>query len=166
MISGAVGSCIAALFSILFFFATKRSSNALTKEVASQILRTETDLTRVVVEDQARGLRQELSNSIKLFQEVTLAVSATQDSRLDAQMRTFGERLDGGVKAADERITTISNMLTQNFDQTRSDANTNREALRTLIEGRLDASAVQQTESARILREELSGNFARLGNHS
>jgi DNA recombination protein RmuC len=164
LISGAVGSCIAALFAILCFLATKRSTDGLTKEHVAQMLRVETDVTRAAVEAQARGLRQELSNSIKSFQEVTLTAFATLGTGMDTQIRTFGERLDGGIKAADERIVTISSMLKQNFEQTRLDANTNRETLRTLIEGRLDASATQQTESARILREELGGNFSNLGN--
>ena len=49
---------VAALFAILCFVRTQRLPNALTEQGATQILRTETDIVRTAVEDQARGLRQ------------------------------------------------------------------------------------------------------------
>ena len=47
--------------------------------------------------------------------------------------------------------------------QMRSEANTSREALRGLIEAKLDHSTHQQGEAAKALRDELGGNFQRLG---
>jgi DNA recombination protein RmuC len=47
--------------------------------------------------------------------------------------------------------------------QMRSEANANREALRTQIEQKLDHSISQQAEASKTLRDELGGNFHRLG---
>ena len=49
------------------------------------------------------------------------------------------------------------------MEQMRSEANTSREALRGLIEAKLDHSTHQQSEAAKALRDELGGNFQRLG---
>ena len=45
----------------------------------------------------------------------------------------------------------------------RAEANTNRETLRSLIEQKLDHSIGQQSEASKTLRDELGGNFQRLG---
>jgi DNA recombination protein RmuC len=47
--------------------------------------------------------------------------------------------------------------------QMRSETNASREALRALIEAKLDHSSNQQAEAAKALRDELGGNFQRLG---
>jgi DNA recombination protein RmuC len=49
------------------------------------------------------------------------------------------------------------------MEQMRSEANTSRETLRALIEAKLDHSTQQQAETATALRDELGGNFQRLG---
>ena len=136
---------------------------ALTAQGATQILRAETDIVRAAVEDQARGLRQELGQSLKGFQELTLAAFGTLRDGIDAQVRGFGERLDGGTKAIDERAAAISTKLNDEMAQMRSEANANRETLRTLIEQKLDHSIGQQADASKILRDELGGNFHRLG---
>ena len=136
---------------------------ALTAQGASQILRAETDIVRAVIEDQARGLRQELGQSLKGFQELTLAAFGTLRDGIEAQVRGFGERLDGGTKAIDERAAAISTKLNDEMAQRRSEANTNRETLRTLIEQKLDHSIGQQADASKVLRDELGGNFHRLG---
>ena len=137
--------------------------DALTAQGATQILRAETDIVRAAVEDQARGLRQELGQSLKGFQELTLAAFGTLRDGIDAQVRGFGERLDGGTKAIDERAAAISTKLNDEMAQMRSEANTNRETLRTLIEQKLDHSIGQQADASKVLRDELGGNFHRLG---
>jgi DNA recombination protein RmuC len=154
---------VAALFAFLCFLRTQQLPDALTAQGATQILRVETDIVRAAVEEQARGLRQELGNSLKGFQELTLAAFGTLRDGIDAQVRGFGERLDGGIKAIDERAAAISTKLNDEMAQMRSEANTNRETLRTLIEQKLDHSIGQQTEASKTLRDELGGNFQRLG---
>ena len=61
------------------------------------------------------------------------------------------------------RAAAISTKLNDEMAQMRSEANTNRETLRTLIEQKLDHSIGQQAEASKILRDELGGNFHRLG---
>ena len=122
----------------------------LTAQGAAQILRAETDLVRAAVEDQARGLRQELGQSLKGFQELTLAAFGTLRDGIETQVRGFGERLDGGTKAIDERAAAISAKLNDEMAQMRSEANTNRETLRTQIEQKLDHSIGQQAEASKI----------------
>ena len=160
---GAGSACIAAVFAILTFVRAKPPANALTTETASQILRSETEVIRTVVQDQSRWLRQELGQSLTSFQELTLtAFSALRDG-IDGQVRGFGDRLEGGIKAIDDRAATIAIKLNDDIGQMRVEANTNREHLRSAIEAKLDASISQQAEAAKVLREELGGNFQRLG---
>ena len=104
--------------------------------------------------------RQSMRRSI---QELTLAAFGTLRDGIDAQVRGFGERLDAGTKAIDERAAAISTKLNDEMAQMRSEANTNRETLRTLIEQKLDHSIGQQADASKVLRDELGGNFYRLG---
>ena len=126
-------------------------------------MRAETDIVRGAVEDQAGRLRQELNQSLKGFQELTLAAFAGLRDGIDGQVRGFGERLDAGIKLIDERAASIATKLNGDMEQMRSEANTSREALRGLIEAKLDHSTHQQGEAAKALRDELGGNFQRLG---
>ena len=71
------------------------------------------------MEDQARGLRQEFGQSLKGFQELTLGAFGTLRDEIDAQVRGFGERLDGGTKAIDERAAAISTKLNDEMAQMR-----------------------------------------------
>ena len=127
------------------------------------MLRSETDIVRAAVEDQSRGLRQELGRTLASFQDVTLKAFGTLRDGIDVQIRNFGERLDAGVKATGESVTTISAKLTRDMEQMRGEANTGRETLRALIEQKLEQNITQQADSAKVLREELGGNFDRLG---
>ena len=154
---------IAALFAIFCFLRTRQLPHLLTLPAAAQMLRAETEIVRGAVEQQSGGLRQELGNSLKGFQQLTLTAFGTLRDGINAQVRGFGERLDVGVKAIDERAITISTKLNEEMAQMRSEANVNREALRALVEQKLDNNIAQQTEASKILRDELSGNFLRLG---
>src|SRR6266446_6456552 len=61
---GAAGGCVAALFAILAFVRTRQPAGILTKESATHVLRSETDIVRAAIHDQARWLRQELGASL------------------------------------------------------------------------------------------------------
>ena len=154
------GAWLAAAFAALGYF---RTPQLLTAQGVAQLLRCETDIVRSVVEDQADRLRLELNQSLKGFQELTLAAFAGLRDSMEGQVRGFGERLDAGIKLIDERAAGIAAKLNGDMAQTRSEANTNREALRSLIEVKLDHSTHQQGEAAKALRDELGGNFQRLG---
>jgi DNA recombination protein RmuC len=154
---------IAALFAIFCFLRTRQLPHLLTSPAAAQMLRAETEIVRGVVEQQTGGLRQELGNSLKGFQQLTLTAFGTLRDGINAQVRGFGERLDAGVKTIDERAIAISTKLNEEMAQMRSEANVNREGLRALVEQKLDNNITQQTEASKILRDELGGNFLRLG---
>jgi DNA recombination protein RmuC len=152
-----------AAFAVLNYFGSKRTTEPLTASGAAQLLRAETEIVRGAVEDQAGRLRQELNQSLKGFQELTLAAFAGLRDGIDGQVRGFGERLDTGIKLIDERAASIAAKLNGDMEQMRSEANTSREALRGVIEAKLDHNTHQQGEAAKALRDELGGNFQRLG---
>ena len=135
----------------------------LTKDLIRQLLRGETDLVRKSGEDQARSLRQELGDHLKGFQDTTIKAFGVLTAGVNSQMRGFGERLDGGIKTVEQRVEGIAEKLNTDIGQMGEDASKNRDALRQLIEGKLDGSAAKQAEEAKGLREELNGSFHRLG---
>jgi hypothetical protein len=149
---GAAGACVAALFAILCFLRTRIAAAALTKETAALILRSETEIVRTALQDQARWLRQELGQSLTSFQEMMLTTFGTMRDGIDGQVRGFGERLDAGIKAIDERTAGIATKLNADIAQMRLEANSNREHLRTTIEQKLDQNISLQTEAAKVLR--------------
>jgi DNA recombination protein RmuC len=158
----AIGGSIAAAFSILGFYRAGRQGS-LTSEIAGSLLRSETDIVRGAIHDQARWLRQELGQSLISFQETMLSTFGTLRDGIDSQVRNFGERLDGGIKAIDDRAAAIGIKLTNDTAAMRAEASANRENLRTAIDQKLDLNIVHQADALKNLRDELSGNFDRLG---
>jgi DNA recombination protein RmuC len=152
LLIGAGAACLAAIFAILSYFRSHQPTDFLTATGAAQLLRSETEIVRASIDDHGRGLRQELGQSFGILRE-----------GIDSQVREFGERLNAGVKAIDDRAAAISTKLTLDMEQMRSEANTGRENLRGLIEQKLEQNITQQSDSAKVLREELGGNFDRLG---
>ncbi|MGB7098283.1 MAG: hypothetical protein WBD95_05865, partial [Xanthobacteraceae bacterium] len=159
----ATGAWIAAIFAVLTLRKGRASTNDLTKDGAAAILRSETEIIRTAVQDQARWLRQELGESLSRFQEMTLTTLGTLRDGIDSQVRVFGERLDGGITAIDNRAAAISTKLNDDMAQMRAEANANREHLRAAVDQKLDHSVRQQADASKQLRDELSGNFHRLG---
>ena len=157
------GGWVAAGFAALAYFRSRQTPQLLTAQGAAQLLRAETEIVRGAVEDQAGRLRQELNQSLKAFQELTVVAVAGLRDGIEGQVRGFGERLDAGIKIIDERTAGIATKLNGDMEQMRSEANTSREALRALVEAKLDYSTHQQGEAAKTLRDELGGNFQRLG---
>ena len=74
LVIATAGAGVSALFAILCFLRTKQLPAALTAQGATQILRAETDIVRAVIEEQARGLRQELGHSLKGLNQSLLPV--------------------------------------------------------------------------------------------
>ena len=157
------GGWVAAGFAALAYFRSRQTPQLLTAQGAAQLLRAETEIVRGAVEDQAGRLRQELNQSLKAFQELTVVAVAGLRDGIEGQVRGFGARLDAGIKIIDERTAGIATKLNGDMEQMRSEANTSREALRALVEAKLDYSTHQQGEAAKTLRDELGGNFQRLG---
>ena len=79
-----VGAWLAVAFAALAYFSPRQAPQLLT---AQGLLRRETEIVRGAVEDQAGRLRQELNQSLKGFQEVTLAAFAGLRDGIDGQVR-------------------------------------------------------------------------------
>jgi DNA recombination protein RmuC len=157
------GAWVAAFYAVLAFRRTGSLPDCLTRTSAAGILRSETDNVKGSIQEQARWLRQELGHSLVSFQELILTTFGTLRDSIAGQLDTFGERLDGGIKAIDDRAAAISAKLNDDMNQMRLEANANREGSRTLVEEKLNQNISQQTEASKILRDELGGNFHRLG---
>jgi len=159
----ALFTAIAAISSALSFFRMQSQASGLDEQSVSRILRSETDIVRGAIESQARGLREELGHTLSGFQEVTLTAFGTLRDGIDSQVRGFGERLDRVAAKTEESVGAISTKLAQDVELMRAEATTGRDSLRGLIEQKLEKNISQQTDNAKILREELGGNFDRLG---
>jgi DNA recombination protein RmuC len=161
----ALAALISAVFAALCFIKIRALSRLepVTKEILSQLLRVETDSLKMSGEQQARTARQELGETLKNFQQLILTAFTTIRGGIDGQVKSFGDRLDAGIKGIDQRVAAISQKLNDDIATMRTEANANREGLRQVIERKLDDSNERQTNTAKDLREELSANFQRLG---
>jgi len=128
----------------------------LTSDAVAQLLRVETDILRRCGEEQARGVRQEVGESLR---------GSMRDlgDNVNTTIRAFGERLDLSVAAIEKRVGDIAQKLDADIAKMGEDATRNRDGLRQLVETKLTASAAHQGEQAKALREELNGSFHRLG---
>lgn len=71
----------------------------LTRDVIGQLLRAEADLVRRSGDDPARGIRDELADRVRDFQENASRTLSVYFDGMNGQILTFGERLGGGIKA-------------------------------------------------------------------
>jgi DNA recombination protein RmuC len=127
-------AAVAALFAVLAFVRAGKKPDANGDELIIETMRHEQTRTVQHVEANARGLRVEL-----------------------------GGRLDGGVKAIDERVQGIATKLDQDILQMSKDANSGRELLRDSIEKRLEDAAIKQAAAAKDSRDEITSSFRKLG---
>jgi DNA recombination protein RmuC len=152
LVVGCIAACVAAGVAVLNYFRRADVPDVLTPATAAQLLRGETEIVRTAIDDHGRGLRQELGQSF-----------GTLRDGIDGQVWGFGKRLNEGVKAIGEGAAAIATKLNDDLAQMRTEANAGRETLRSLIETKLDNNIVRQSDESKILREELGGNFQRLG---
>ena len=160
LIAGSLAACVAAIVGMLCLRRIKIPGAVLTVQNMPQLLRAETDVIRSAIELHARGQRQELGQSLKDFQQLTLAAFGTLRDGIDGQVHGFGNRLDQSSKSV---VSAISAKLNDDMVQMRSEAVAGRDALRTTIEQKLEQSIVVHADASKLLREELGGNFHRLG---
>jgi DNA recombination protein RmuC len=135
-------TAIAALAVVVSAILTSRrsaSGNGLSAEQLSNMLRAESDRQQTSFQEQARSLRQELSDNIRGFQEAMLG------------------RLDADIKKIDERVGGIGTKLDQDIRLMGEEATKNRDTLRQIIEGKLDESALKQATASSELRKEVTG---------
>jgi len=163
LIAGSSAACIAAIVGALCLRRMQSTAGALTLQNAPQMLRAETDIVRSVIEQHARGQRQEMGQSLADFQQLTLAAFGTIRDGINAQVHGFGDRLDQSSKSVDDKVTAISSKLNDDMVQMRSEAVAGRDSLRTTIEDKLTQSITSHADASKQLRDELGGNFQRLG---
>src|SRR5471030_783613 len=96
LLIGSGAACLAAVFAILCYFKSQRPADFLTVRSAAQLLRSETEIVQTAIYDHGRGLRQELGHSFGILRD-----------GIDSQVRGFGDRLNLGVKAIDDRAAAI-----------------------------------------------------------
>jgi DNA recombination protein RmuC len=154
-----VCSAVAALFAVLAVVrvsSTRSDVRDLTQDQVEQAMRSECDRVRAEAADQARGLRQELSEGIRGFQTSTLQAFAESGKRFGDQIKEFGNMLDVGITAIDGRAGAIGTKLDQQLGRMSDEALRGRDGLRQAIEAKLDDSAQKAIIAARELREEVS----------
>ncbi len=128
-------------------------------------LRAEGDRIRSEAADQARGLRQEVTDNMRGYQDSALKVFRDLREQLESQIEQFGNRLDAGMRAVDTQAKAIGLKLDNDLSKMGTEASQNRETLRTTIEAKLDDAALISSTAARELREELTGNFKHIGDN-
>ena len=106
LLVGSGAACLAAAFAILCFLKSRQPTELLTTRNAAQLLRSETEIVRIAIYDHGRGLRQELGQSFGILRD-----------GIEAQVRSFGDRLNGGVKAIDDRAASIASKLNDDMAQ-------------------------------------------------
>jgi hypothetical protein len=145
---------LAALFAMMAFSAARRGRReGLSRFDAIDLLRREGDAIRGAADSSASVLRQELVLMLSQNHESALkGVGQLSDSLLK-QVDAFSARLDAANNTTAMRIDGIGAKLNADIAQMGESAAANREALRNVIEQRLDAAVAAQGEAARALRE-------------
>jgi DNA recombination protein RmuC len=150
------------IFSLLAYLAVRAKQDDVTLEKLTKLLRDETEIVRSVTDDQSRDLRQELTNSLTRFQEAIIAGFTSLGRGLEVQIAEFVSRLDGQVGSIDLKAEGIATKLNSDLEKMRLEAVTNRDNLRSVIEGKLDQNISSHAEATKLLKEDLSGNFRRM----
>ena len=158
-----VASCIAAIFAFMAYLGGRRTDDDLTVAKSTHLVRAETEIIRGSMDNHSRGLRQELVHLLGTFQDAVFAGFGGLRTGIETQVTEFGGRLDNGILLIDQKTNGISNKLNTDMERMRSEAVTNRDNLRTLVENKLDQNLAGHTETAKVLKDELSDNFHRLG---
>lgn len=138
----AIASCVAAIFTFLNFLGFGRNRSSSSEDFTSAV-RSEADRNRTELAEQSRQQRQELGDRIDRFQE------------------NFDIRFKSGTESLRNPITEIGKKLDEDIARMGREAQEARETLKVSVENKLDASDLRSTNSARSLREELTGNFGR-----
>jgi len=164
IIATLVLALIAAAFAVLNFFAVRKFSGTtpLSASDAIALLRFEGDAIRTSVEASASLSRLEVGRILAENQRTALEMVVKLSDSLLKQVDAFGTRLEATNQTTEKRINGIGEKLNIDIEQMGTSAIAGREALRILIEQKLDTSATASVEAASVLREELSGSFQRM----
>ncbi len=150
---------IAALFAIVAVIVVARRPLALERSEVSELLRFEGDAIRAASDAEIRSVRQELLQTMNQQQGAAADMMLKLSERLLNQVDNFGQRLEATNKTTEARINDIGTKLNADIGRMEQGSTANREALRTMVEHKLDQSGAAHAESARNLREELNNSF-------
>ena len=159
VVVAAIAAVSAAFTTIALCWRVGRLANGATEEQ----LRDQLDRILQFSDGQSRSLREEIGGTVRGFQDSTLMAFRELGDTLATRMGEFSVRMDAGVKAIDDRALTISEKLNQDIAQMGKDAGLAREALRQIIEVKLDDATTKHTTTARESRQELVSSFQHLG---
>ena len=113
----------------------------------SDTVRSEADRSRAHADEQARGLRQEITDAIRGFQD------------------SLEKRLDTGVESLRAPVAAMGQKQDGDMRQLAEDAAQGREALRGAMEAKLDATDLRLAASGRESREILTAALTSIGEH-
>jgi hypothetical protein len=100
-----IAVAIAAVFAILSFFSVRGArKEALNKVEAIELLRREGDAIRTAGEQQSRGLRLDVGNTLTQFQAATVSSVSALSGEIVKQVEALGERLESNNVTIKERI--------------------------------------------------------------
>ncbi|WP_398477115.1 DNA recombination protein RmuC [Tardiphaga sp.] len=150
---------IAALFAIVAVIVVARRPLALERAEVSELLRFEGDAIRAASDADIRAVRQELLQTMSQQQGAAADMMLKLEDRLLKQVDNFGQRLALSNQTTETRINDIGTKLNADIGRMEQSSTANREALRTMVEHKLDQSGTAHAESARNLREELNNSF-------
>lgn len=156
-------SLIAVAFSLLAYLSNRRLAHEFSLVSLGKLLRDETEVLRRATEDQSRGVREELTNLLAKFQEAIIVGFGSLGRGINEQIKEFSFRLDSGILSIEARADGIASKLDTDIEKMRSEAISNRDSLRGMVEQKLDQNLTGHADTARILKDELSNSFHRLG---
>lgn len=143
---------IALLIGCVGWLRNKPSGGSLTRDQAVELFRGEYDRLRSTSDEQFRGIRSELMESLRGNQETSVRVIGELGTGLKADISGFGERLESGVTRIETQAKSIGEKLDEEFEKLAAEATENRDRLRTAIEERLDKAAKEQSDAGVELR--------------
>jgi DNA recombination protein RmuC len=128
---------LAAIFAVLSYLRlrerTPSQGGAITKEEIVEAVRREGDRIRSDAGEQARSARQEAADGLRGFQTTTLQAFGELGKQFGEQIRTFGDKLDSGLKAMQESDGELARVLERQFTEQSSVSSGAASALRTEV---------------------------------
>jgi DNA recombination protein RmuC len=155
----------AALFAVLTFIraGSRSRREQLSPQLVAQIVRAESEMIRTAGENHARGLRQDVAGSWRTFQEALIGAIKTLNEFMRTEIKDFSGRLDTGTATIDKRVEGIATKLNDDLGRMATESHGHRDALRQVIESKLNDAGARQDTAAAQLRQELEESFKRLG---
>jgi DNA recombination protein RmuC len=138
---------IALLIAVVGWLRNKPSGGGLTRDQAVELFRGEYDRLRGTTDEQLRGVRSELMESLRGNQESSVRIIGELGAGLKADVAAFGERLDSGVARIEAQAKLIGEKLDNEFEKLAAEATENRDRLRVTIEDRLDKVTKEQADA-------------------